>query len=277
MDTQYRSAIANAFRLTPEQLGNVTKVDKAPAEIVPDDVQCELIMLREKKRDIFFRIGDIANELILLHKGTVSNKKVYKSVSKYCDSSPRTIRYYAETAAFFPQAMRDKYDVLPFSHFDLARNYNGRWEWVLALGAEHPSWSRSYLEKYTNSYFKEVLGINSDHQESVYDPVLRINGEVIKAKDFVPLEDFEIDYSVVEYDAAGRPCAFGTYTPTRPKVNSARLVGEIAALSENVIQLLDRYGSKLPEELKDRLVDHLVGINSELPAITIALDSDGTK
>ena len=81
MEKVYVDAVARVFQVPAEHFADLVKEEKKPAQIVPDDVQNELIMLRDKKRDIYFRIGDIANELVLLHKGTLSNMKVYKAMT----------------------------------------------------------------------------------------------------------------------------------------------------------------------------------------------------
>lgn len=277
MEQTYVDQIARSFRVPPEHFVDLVEKWKPPSEIVPDNVQCELIMLREKKRDIYFRIGDIANELILMHKGTLSNKKVYEAMSPYCDSTPRTIRYYAETAAFFSQDVRNKHDVLPFSHFDLARNYGAGWGLVLILGSNNPSWSRRRLEKHVNNFMVSTSDGIKLSKNPMCDSVRGLSADEIITDESEGLVKY-FEKLEAEWVINGSSPSWMRGRPIAPApINSAALIGEIAALSEKVIQLLNQYGERLPEAVKEELTVHLVGINNTIPTITVALDGDGAK
>lgn len=116
------------------------------SDIVPDEVQAELITWRDAFTTGGFRIGDIANEMIMRassYRWTVTNDRIYSAVGKFCGKSGRTIRYYAETSAFYSANIRNDYDVLPFSHFVYARTKGKEWESVLIYAAEHPEMSLS--------------------------------------------------------------------------------------------------------------------------------------
>jgi hypothetical protein len=268
--------IARVFGVPADYLRENYGEFQPSSELIPDELQVELISLREKKRDIYFRIGDIANELILMHRGTSSNNKIYQAMSQYCDSAPRTIRYYAETASFFPQDVRDQFDVLPFSHFDLARNYGEAWMHVLKIGANNPSWSRRKLERAINEYLKMQMmaEIKSIGKNRMCDSV-RTDGrdvEVIELDNFPGKVEAQ---DVLTLDFKDFPIKVNMPAPPTP--NAARLVGEIACLSEKVMQLLKRYQGDLPDEVIEGMTGHVVGINGYLPAITSALDENGAK
>lgn len=118
------------------------------SDIVPDEVQAELIQWRDAFSAGAFRIGDIANEMIIrasTQGWSVTNDRIYKAVGKFCGKSGRTIRYYSETSAFYPVNIRNKYDVLPFSHFVFARTKGDDWELVLEYASEHPESSLSEI------------------------------------------------------------------------------------------------------------------------------------
>jgi hypothetical protein len=111
-------------------------------DIVPDETQNVLIQLRDTHRYSAFMIGDIANDLILraAKKGfPVTNARIFEAIGHFCDRSGRTVRYYAETASFFPQDVRDQYDVLPFSCFVFARQMGTRWPEVMEYSLTKPN------------------------------------------------------------------------------------------------------------------------------------------
>lgn len=110
------------------------------SDIVPDETQAELIGWRDAFTSGSFRIGDIANDLVVKAAKTgfiVTNMRVYGAVGKFCGRSARTVRYYAEAASFYPRDIRDEFDVLPFAHFVLAKSL-GDWRGVLEFALEHP-------------------------------------------------------------------------------------------------------------------------------------------
>lgn len=118
------------------------------ADIVPDDLQNELIHYRDLRRKNSFAIGDIANQLVerSAYLGfPVTDQRVFQAVGRYCDLRPRTVRYCAETSAFFDERVREEYDMLPFSHFVFARSLDTRWQEVLEYSAVHPGISVDYL------------------------------------------------------------------------------------------------------------------------------------
>lgn len=111
------------------------------ADIVPDEVQSELIQIGDFLTEGAFRIGDIANELIsrVAQSGwQVTNDRVYAAVGRFCGKSGRTVRYYAETSAFYPQDARQEFHTAPFSHFVFARGTGCKWREALEYSAVTP-------------------------------------------------------------------------------------------------------------------------------------------
>jgi len=256
-------------------------------DIVPEEKQSRLIMLRERKRDIYFEIGDIANELHVLHQGTISKNKIYKSVAKFVDATERTVRYYAETAAFYPEEVREEFEVVPFTHFDLARNYGDDWRRILLWSQMNPTWSRDFLEEVANEvvrgfyvrekYSSEISGVRSCAEGENEDLVEE------EAKEFFENNEVELPHvaqmqfgNLVVELAPDSGIATYTKMPKKPP-HLGLLVGEIAELSEKAIQLLECYGDSIPVHNHQRLTDHLMGVQREVAAITRALDDNGAK
>jgi hypothetical protein len=144
-------------------------------DIVPDNIQDELIMIRSRHTMDYFRIGDIANDLLMQSAKTgmkVTAQRVHKAIGRYCGKRPRTVRYYAENAAFFSPATRDKYDMLPFSFFDFARTFGGQWEGILDWAALHPEYSMPQLQ-FEFSMSKITSHVNKELEEFSEDsPVI---------------------------------------------------------------------------------------------------------
>lgn len=126
--------------------------------IVPDDLQMELLDLRDNIRNNSFKVGDIAWKVMQgsLERGlNVSQSMVWAAVGSFVGYSSRTIRYFAETASFYPKSIRDKYDILPFSHFVYARYKGDKWQDVLDYAMANPGISEGELDYW---YKTEILG-----------------------------------------------------------------------------------------------------------------------
>lgn len=112
-------------------------------DIVPQEYQHELIYWRDNFRQGYFAIGDIANSLIqqIADSSTpITHDRVYQAIGNFIGKSGRTVRYYAEVAAYYPADVRQYYEMLPFSHFVFAKQY-GNWARVLSLAMENPQLS----------------------------------------------------------------------------------------------------------------------------------------
>ena len=126
-----------------------SRVDVRDSDLIPDEIQNLLIYWRDKIKDGYFQIGDVANDMILraaFDGCSVKRDKVYSAVGRFCGKSGRTVRYYAETAAFYPKKVREEYEMLPFGHFVFARTLGEKWTEVLDYAAERPHISRAGLE-----------------------------------------------------------------------------------------------------------------------------------
>lgn len=150
MDTeQFASSIEYAFR--DHETSPVMEVMYiSDRDILPDDLQDELIELRGRLTRTYFRIGDIANLAIeqSIQRGLrVTHSRVEKAVGKLVGKTERTVRYYRETAGFYPPEVREVYvDILPFSFFDFARYMGDGWQAVLDYAMENPTISLESLQ-----------------------------------------------------------------------------------------------------------------------------------
>lgn len=143
----------------------------SPDQIVPPDKQQELIFWRDVFRKGMFRIGEIALECVdeAMRQGLpVTQSQIYHAVGRFCGKSGRTVRGYAEVTAFFPEAIRQEYEVLPFQHFVFAKSMGERWKEVLDYAAQNPSYS---LEALTYQF---LYGI--DPEKNVQDTTF-VEGE----------------------------------------------------------------------------------------------------
>lgn len=118
-------------------------------EIIPIEIQHRLLYWRDVFTKGQFEIGDIAARLIEAYHSAglpMTHQRIFNAMSTYCGKSPRTIRYYYETAIFFPEEVRKQYEQLPFSHFVLARYCGDRALEVLELSRANLGISLSRLE-----------------------------------------------------------------------------------------------------------------------------------
>lgn len=111
------------------------------ADIVPDEVQNRLLYWRDIFKLGQFDIGDQVAKVIMYNaeKGMqITHKRIFQAISTFCGKTPRTVRYYYETAVFYPTEVRQQYDALPFSHFVEARMFGDSWQDYLETALLYP-------------------------------------------------------------------------------------------------------------------------------------------
>lgn len=125
----------------PFEFSNVSPETKAFLELIPDDLQSEIIQIGTDWRRDKFRIAYVTLELVEIVKaGNFSKFQKYKtlyqegqrppvsvmavydgiSVLLSREASPRTVRYWAGVLKHFPSEIVSNYDVLSFDHFAVA-------------------------------------------------------------------------------------------------------------------------------------------------------------
>lgn len=118
------------------------------ADIVPDPIQNRLMYWRDIFRIGQFDIGDLTAEVVMLNAQSgmhITHKRIFKAVSTFCGKTPRTVRYYYETAVFYPEEVRQMYDALPFSHFVEARVFGDQWKSYLETAMLYPHKGTDYV------------------------------------------------------------------------------------------------------------------------------------
>src|SRR3972149_4687796 len=71
------------------------EVGVSDSDLVPDDYQAELIQMRESWLKQYFRVGDIANELVqrsVQQNMPVTAIRVYKAIGDFFGKAERTVR-----------------------------------------------------------------------------------------------------------------------------------------------------------------------------------------
>jgi hypothetical protein len=128
-----------------------TAVRPSRADLILEEAdQAELIQIREWDCLMRFRVGDIANKYALRSAGRglpVPDTAIHEAVGRFCGKTGRTVRYYAEQAAFYPADVRATYNEVPFSVFVLARRCGPAWRDVLDYALAHPLASEAEIER----------------------------------------------------------------------------------------------------------------------------------
>lgn len=105
---------------------------------LPETVQNRLLHLRDSITRTSWQVGDIVNEIFqseLARDPGAMIMPVYLFVAEVVGLSASTVRHHAAAAAFYTPPVREKYDILPHSHFVFALGYKNQFN---ADG--HPTW-----------------------------------------------------------------------------------------------------------------------------------------
>lgn len=219
--------------------------------LLSDAQQAELVDIRERLTLDYFRAGDIANDAIVANaqREGVTQQMVLDEVGVWLGKSGRTVRYYAETAAFFSPKTREEYDMLPFSHFDLARNYGDKWRVVLELCMQNPGMSRERLEYFASAYF-DVPESGIDVRPPAYE----------ETPPELALDEIEnLMASAKEKESSSGPGR-----------SSATIVSRLMNALADLRRLIGEYD--LSDEVKEQLVEHGGALMLLIPRIISEID-----
>jgi hypothetical protein len=92
-------------------------------DIVPDNLQAELIQIGADSSNGCWRIGDITItvlESVRLNQSGATAQEVFSAVGAFCGKSARTVREYAYLAGEYHQRDRDEFQTLSIDHFRVA-------------------------------------------------------------------------------------------------------------------------------------------------------------
>lgn len=109
------------------------------ADLLPMELQEELIQLSEAQTRIEFRVGDVVTAAQLWNhqnQRPTSVMEIYSAVGVFCGKASRTVRDYHAVASFYPPDVREEYTVLKFSHFREAMTLGANWEKALQWAVE---------------------------------------------------------------------------------------------------------------------------------------------
>lgn len=102
------------------------------SDIIPKNLQDELIQIGEDITRNTFRIGDIvviAGEYAALNEIQCSKNDIYRAVGSFIGKASGTVRGYEALAKFYPVSVRKKYEILSSSHFRKAMELDGAYGW----------------------------------------------------------------------------------------------------------------------------------------------------
>jgi hypothetical protein len=92
-------------------------------DIVPDNLQAELIQIGSDHSNGCWRIGDITLtvlESVRQNQTGTTAQEVFSAVGAFCGKSARTVREYAYLAGEYHQRDRDEFQTLSIDHFRVA-------------------------------------------------------------------------------------------------------------------------------------------------------------
>jgi hypothetical protein len=197
----------------------------ADTHIVSEDYQNELMMLRGAITTVSFRIGDIANEISRQSAAAglhVTDTRVFHAIGRFCGKSARTVRYYAETAAFFSYDTRTAYEVLPFSHFVFARSMGDRWMEVLDRAMLSPNITLEGLRV-------DLLGLPASDENSHRDKIREISRNIGRGTGELETEENPRKFpETFEDDSGVRNLIPGSFSPQPPSRGAEDKIREIS-------------------------------------------------
>jgi len=213
-------------------------VSLSPNEIVPEATQMRLMALEDTLSRSYFEIGDIAAILIRYAPQVtrdklkiVTEQDVFDAVGYFCHRSGRTVRYYTETAVFYPEAVRSEFDMLPFGHFVCARAFPSRWRDVLEYARDNPSIGEDRLrEQFITQFdpmFEEKQEFYSEHP-GIEDVIAQ------EMRDYQPDKDDPLNIQGV----------------IQPRRSNSLLLSRLSSLVDNLERVLNRVDEPRRERVR---------------------------
>lgn len=117
------------------------KIEPSNADLIEEIDQNTLIQLRHMFQYGQFIIGDMAVKYIERNaesKAGYTHERMFEAIGAFCGKGARTVQYYYETAAFYPVAVRQEYEELPFSAFVAAKVYGDGYRGFLDFAMLRP-------------------------------------------------------------------------------------------------------------------------------------------
>lgn len=89
-------------------------------DLIPTDLQDELIIIRDQDSSNSWRVADIVSEVIqfnVQNEHEFVMQDIYAAVAMFAGRSSRTVREYHHIGKFFAPELREQFGVLAFDHF----------------------------------------------------------------------------------------------------------------------------------------------------------------
>jgi hypothetical protein len=226
--------------------GNADLSTYSDNDLVSEEYQNRLMFWRDTFRIGQFDIGDISVEIIveIATRGIhVNHDRVFAAIGRYCGKSGRTVRYYYETAVFYDRDIRQRYSILPFSHFVFARTMGDKWQSVLDFALSCPGITADDLERRFTSAV-----INTAHSESESVPYSDQIDELVAADH----KASDVSRSILgKVDRHTRIILFngvyGGLLSIRPEIDR---LGLSERLKSGLLDAIDTLMHELPEIIK---------------------------
>ena len=169
-------------------------------EIVPKNLQEELIQIGEDITKNTFRIGDI----VIAVMGFVSinglgytKSNVWRAVGSFIGKAAATVRGYEALALFYPQSVRKEYEILSASHFrkameiDSATDYEWRAVLEYAVKKIEDYGRPATVDELTRVFIYECEPFEYEEEEpiehSLYNPIQRFENTIESLKGIIDL------------------------------------------------------------------------------------------
>lgn len=209
---------------------------------LPDAIQDTLIYWRDTFKQGYFEIGDVAatviQQLTWLPESRYTQQEIFDEIGRFCGKSGRTVRYYYETACFYTPEVRLEYEMLPFSHFVLARSLDPlHWRDLLEYAKLHPEMSEARLRRYGLEVFSASLSL-----------------------------DAAVALQLQEQSLAGAPVAVADLAGDRRVAGNAHLLEVVDRLRQD-LRVLARVAEDVEDADRQRLEDLRVVLESNLPIL----------
>lgn len=131
-------------------------------DLIPDDIQNELLQIQSDNNKNYWRTGDLCIQALEI--GAINCKPmdaIYSAIGLLVGRSNRSVREITAVAKFFPLEIRERYDMLSFSHFRYAIRLQNRameaLQWCIEGNTRPASFDAMYAHfTAPNSAFEET-------------------------------------------------------------------------------------------------------------------------
>ena len=148
------------------------------SEIIPQSLQEELSQISTNETRNSWRIGEIANQIFInasLQGGALSFQFVCSAVSYYCGRSVSSVMQLAKVEKQFPPEIREEFDGLPFSHFEIAGKTNNPIE-VLEYSVENYPISAAKISE----HFGNKISMSGEILKLVHKLIPLLKNETVR-------------------------------------------------------------------------------------------------